>query len=262
MRQDYMKVAVLIDAENISYKYAKLILDEAGRQGTVVCRRIYGDWSDQSLSSWKSAIMEHSFNAIQQFRNTKGKNSSDSALIIDAMDLLHESNYQCMCIVSSDSDFSKLASRMRESEIYVVGMGETKTPVSFRSSCDKFLYLDVLLNKYMENEAKARKQAEAKISKEKLLKESKSDEKNGLNISVIVEEIDNIISNESSEEGWIMLSDLGSKLSQKFPDFDVRNFGFSKLSGMIKSLKEYELKSQTGTGSNPTAKVFYVRKKE
>ena len=189
MKEEFMKVAVLIDAENISFKYAKLILDEASRQGTVVCRRIYGDWSEASLSSWKTAIMEYSFNAIQQFHNTKGKNSSDSALIIDAMDLMHESNYQCMCIVSSDSDFSKLASRLRESEIYVVGMGETKTPVSFRSSCDKFLYLDVLLNKYkeMENRIKQKQEAEARSSGQ-----SKADDKSGLNKAVIIEEIDTI----------------------------------------------------------------------
>lgn len=257
MKEEIMKVAVLIDAENISFKYAKLILDEASRLGTVVCRRIYGDWSDQGLSSWKSAIMEYSFNAIQQFHNTKGKNSSDSALIIDAMDLLHTSNYQCMCIVSSDSDFSKLASRMRESEIYVVGMGETKTPVSFRSSCDKFLYLDVLLNKYREAEVRLKAQNEARNAEG-----PKDEEKSGLNRKVILEEIDNIINDESAEDGWIMLSDLGSKLSQKFPDFDVRNFGFSKLSGLIKSLKKYELKGESQAGSNPTAKVFYVRKKD
>ena len=257
MKEDIMKVAVLIDAENISFKYAKLILDEASRQGTVVCRRIYGDWSDQSLSSWKNAIMEYSFNAVQQFHNTKGKNSSDSALIIDAMDLLHGSNYQCMCIVSSDSDFSKLASRMRESEIFVVGMGETKTPVSFRSSCDKFLYLDVLLNKYKEAELKLQTQMESKNAYGQ-----KDEVQSGLNKSVIIEEIDTIIDDESSEDGWIMLSDLGSKLSQKFPDFDVRNFGFSKLSGLIKSLKRYELKGESPSGSNPTAKIFYVRKKD
>ena len=254
-----MKVAVLIDAENISFKYAKLILDEASRLGTVVCRRIYGDWSEQSLSSWKNAIMEYSFNAIQQCHNTKGKNASDSALIIDAMDLMHESNYHCMCIVSSDSDFSKLASRLRESEIYVVGMGETKTPVSFRSSCDKFLYLDVLLNKYKEAEIRLKEQEQAES---KSPNQSKTEEKSGLNKRAIIEEIDTIISDESAEDGWIMLSDLGSKLSQKFPDFDVRNFGFSKLSGLIKSLKRYELRGETTTSSNPTAKVFYVRRKD
>ena len=257
MRNDIMKVAVLIDAENISFKYAKLILDEASRHGTVVCRRLYGDWSEQSLSSWKNAIMEYSFNAIQQFHNTKGKNSSDSALIIDAMDLMHEANYQCMCIVSSDSDFSKLASRLRESEIYVIGMGEMKTPVSFRSSCDKFLYLDVLLNKYKEAEDRTRERLEARANGE-----LKTDEKSGLNKKVIIEEIDNIIADDSAEDGWIMLSDIGSKLSQKFPDFDVRNFGFSKLSGLIKSLKRYELRGESTSSSNPTAKVFYVRKKD
>ena len=136
-------------------------------------------------------------------------------------------------------------------------MGETKTPVSFRSSCDKFLYLDVLLNKYKEAEDRTRERLEARANGE-----LKTDEKSGLNKKVIIEEIDNIIADDSAEDGWIMLSDIGSKLSQKFPDFDVRNFGFSKLSGLIKSLKRYELRGESTSSSNPTAKVFYVRKKD
>ena len=179
-----VKVAILVDAENISYRYAKLILEEAASLGTVVCKRIYGDWSDNSLSSWRKPIVEYSFNAIQQFQNTKGKNSSDSALIIDAMDLLHEDSYQCICIVSSDSDFSKLASRMRESEIFVVGMGEQKTPVSFRSACDKFLYLDVL-QKEIEKE-KAEVESQSRKEKKGSDAAPSQEVESGLNRRVIV----------------------------------------------------------------------------
>ena len=251
-----MKVAILVDAENISYRYAKLILEEAGNIGAVVCKRIFGDWSENSLSSWRTPIVEYSFNAIQQFQNTKGKNSTDSALIIDAMDLLHDANYQCICIVSSDSDFSKLASRLRESEIFVVGMGEQKTPVSFRSACDKFLYLDVLQKELDKAEAeekrKQRKEAESSAAPEV---------ESGLNRKVVINEINRLLSNESSEDGWMALGELGSKLSQKFPDFDVRNFGFSKLSQFIKNTGKYEIKAEINE-ANPLSKAYYIRQKQ
>ena len=257
-----MKVAILVDAENISYRYAKLILEEAGNIGTVVCKRIYGDWSENSLSSWRTPIVEYSFNAIQQFQNTKGKNSTDSALIIDAMDLLHEDNYQCICIVSSDSDFSKLASRLRESEIFVVGMGEQKTPVSFRSACDKFLYLDVLQKELDKAEAEARRQeAENRKKKKEAEPAAQTEVESGLNRKVIINEINRLLSSESSEDGWMTLAGLGNKLNQKFPDFDVRNFGFSKLSQMIKNFGRYEFREEVNE-ANPLSKVYYIRKKQ
>lgn len=254
-----MKVAILVDAENISYRYAKLILEEAGNIGSVVCKRIYGDWSENSLSSWRKPIVEYSFNAIQQFQNTKGKNSTDSALIIDAMDLLHEESYQCICIVSSDSDFSKLASRLRESEIFVVGMGEQKTPVSFRSACDKFLYLDVLQKEIEKEKAEAEEQI--RKQKKKADTAASSEEESGLNRRVITKEINRLLSSESSEDGWMSLAEVGNKLGQKFPDFDVRNFGFSKLSQFIKSTGKYELKGEVSE-ANPLSKVYYIRRKQ
>ena len=253
-----MKVAILVDAENISYRYAKLILEEAGNMGAVVCKRIYGDWSENSLSSWRKPIVEYSFNAIQQFQNTKGKNSTDSALIIDAMDLLHEESYQCICIVSSDSDFSKLASRLRESEIFVVGMGEQKTPVSFRSACDKFLYLDVLQKELDKAEAEEKKKQKKEAASASA---SAPEEESGLNRKVVMNEINRLLSSESSEDGWMTLGELGSKLSQKFPDFDVRNFGFSKLSQFIKNLGRYEIKAEINE-ANPLSKAYYIRKKQ
>lgn len=246
-----MKVAVLVDAENIAPKYAKLVIAEASRFGNVICKRIYGDWSDAGLSSWREPIMEYSFNSVQQFHNTKGKNSSDSALIIDAMDILHGAKYQCICIISSDSDFTRLASRLRESEIYVVGMGEQKTPATFRNACDKFLYLDLLYEAIAKD---SKKVSEKKSS----IKKQMSVEESGLNMQLIITEIDSIISNESSEDGWILLAELGNGLSKKLPDFDVRNFGCSKLSQFIKALDKYELKSETPDEGGP--KVYSVKK--
>lgn len=143
MRKD-MKIAVLIDAENISSKYANTILQEASGLGNVIYKRIYGNWTSSQLGSWKQELLDHAIQPIQQYSNTSGKNSSDSALIIDAMDLLYQNRLDAFCIVSSDSDFTRLASRLRESEMYVLGMGEKKTPRAFISACNKFVYLDVL----------------------------------------------------------------------------------------------------------------------
>lgn len=153
MRKD-MKVAVLIDAENISSKYAHTILQEASSLGNVIYKRIYGNWTSTQLGPWKKQLLDHAIQPIQQYSNTAGKNSSDSALIIDAMDLLYQGKLDAFCIVSSDSDFTRLASRLRESEMYVMGIGEQKTPRSFISACNKFVYLDVL---YAEQEKKDQK---------------------------------------------------------------------------------------------------------
>ena len=194
--------------------------------------------------------MEYSIQAIQQFQNTSGKNSSDSALIIDAMDLLHEGRYQCICLVSSDSDFTRLASRLRESEIYVVGMGEQKTPTSFRSACDKFLYLDVLMRDGMpesgvskpivQNTGSGSVDGKSTLRQDDIPAEAGS----GLNLQLIIDAIDDIVSQDSDDEGWYFMGELGNRLASRFPDFDVRNFGFYKLTPFIESLKCYDVKSE------------------
>lgn len=252
------KVAVLIDAENISPKYAQLMLSEAGNFGNVICKRIYGDWSCSSLSSWKMPIMEHSINAIQQFHSASGKNASDSALIIDAMDLLHEGKYQSICIVSSDSDFTKLALRLRESEVYVVGMGEQKTLASFRSACDKFLYLDVLFKE--NSEGKEKPNPEEKEGKQQTIEISDASQ-SGLNLNTVITTINEIIDTVSDEDGWAGLATVGSVLSNKITDFDVRNFGCKKLSQFIKEQEIYEVKADCAE-SNPNNKVVYVKRKK
>lgn len=158
-----MKIAVLIDAENISSKYASIILQEASSMGNLIYKRIYGNWTTSTLNSWKKELLDNAIQPIQQYSNTVGKNSSDSALIIDAMDLLYQKRLDAFCIVSSDSDFTRLASRLRESEMFVLGMGEQKTPRAFISACNKFVYLD-LLHKASANAAKGKK---AKNSRKK-----------------------------------------------------------------------------------------------
>ncbi len=171
-----MRVAVLIDAENIPSKYADTILQEATRLGNVIIKRIYGNWTMQNMSSWKKQILEYAIHPIQQFSNTTGKNSSDSALIIDAMDLLYEKDLDAFCIVSSDSDFTRLASRLRESEKYVLGMGEQKTPRSFISTCNKFAYLD-LLQKDKNNSKEKKEQKQQPKAKQQANKSNKQGQK-------------------------------------------------------------------------------------
>ena len=171
-----MKIAVLIDAENISSKYASIILQEASSMGNLIYKRIYGNWTTPALNSWKKELLDNAIQPIQQYSNTVGKNSSDSALIIDAMDLLYQKHLDAFCIVSSDSDFTRLASRLRESEMFVLGMGEQKTPRAFISACNKFVYLDLLHKASAEaangKRAKSRKRKQGEKTTNALAKAS------------------------------------------------------------------------------------------
>ncbi len=257
MIEEGKRIAVLIDAENISPSYVKLVLDEASNYGTVVYKRIYGDWSMKSLSSWHSVILDYSIHPIQQFSNTRGKNASDSAMIIDAMDLLHTGRLQGFCIVSSDSDFTRLASRLRESEMLVIGMGEKKTPASFISACDRFSYLDVLLEEKRKAEKKAEKAkqpAPAAKAKNEKADAAESEFRTGRDLDEVVKAIGELIDEHSNEDGWIFLGSLGNGLLSRYPDFDTRNFGYRKLSEFVKSLDSFECKSSDNS-------MYYIRKK-
>lgn len=255
------KLAILIDAENISSKYAKLILDEAARFGTAICKRIYGDWSSSTSAAWKKAVMDYSIQPIQQFCNTSGKNSSDSALIIDAMDLLHAGKLQGFCIISSDSDFTRLASRLRESEMLVVGMGEQKTPASFRSACDKFLYLDVLFK-----EKQGAVSDGIRPGKQKPALSAAAEPAGELSVSPgmdkeeITKAIDELVTENSDEDGWYFMGALGNQLLNKYPDFDSRNFGYAKLTHFVRSLDAYDFKSESSPAA-PNIQLVYIRKK-
>ena len=241
------RYAVLIDADNISDKYIKLILDEISNDGIATYKRIYGDWTRPNFASWKSVLLEHSITPIQQYGYTTGKNATDSAMIIDAMDILYSGNVEGFCIVSSDSDFTRLASRLRESGMDVVGMGESKTPKAFISACNKFKYLDLL--------AKAEQAAEIQVVASK---EVHAEDKM-TNLETIKKAIITIAEENTDEGEWIFIGDIGNKLQKRYPDFDVRNFGHNKFTPFIKSLDLFEIKSERINGSNN--KLIYVREK-
>jgi len=226
-----MRVAVLIDAENVAPKYISIILNEANNLGNIIIKRIYGDWTNQQMGSWRNIILDNSVQPIQQYSNVSGKNSSDSALIIDAMDLLYSQRLDCFCIVSSDSDFTRLAARLRESEMYVLGMGEQKTPQSFISACNKFSYIDILWA------AAQPEQKEPKTSKE--------EKTTGVRLKTIRAALISIAEENSDDNGWISSSLLGNLLGKQYPDFDVRNFRYKKFVPFIESLGLFETRRES-----------------
>ncbi len=247
------KIAVLIDADNVSDKYIKYIIDEISNHGIPTYKRIYGDWTKPQLASWKNVLLDYSITPIQQYNYTTGKNSTDAALIIDAMDILYSKNVDGFCIVSSDSDFTKLAARLREAGMLVIGMGEKKTPTPFISACEKFKYLEVLGSMSMSG-----KPAEAKITKETHKHE---EQKVGMtSIDILIAAIKTIITEISDEDGWAFLGELGSTLNKRYPDFDTRNYGFTKLTPFVASLNQFEIRS-TKT-SNPSISLKYIRNRE
>ena len=237
------RLALLIDAENVSGKYIKPIMDELTNEGTITYKRIYGDWTRPALSSWKSVLLNHSITPIQQYSYTTGKNSTDSAMIIDAMDILYSGNADGFCIVSSDSDYTRLVVRLRESGMHVIGMGEKKTPAPFISACNRFLYLE-LLDKQSKNQTKERVNADTA-------------EHEGVDLETIKRAIAAIVEEVSDEDGWASLSELGNILLRRYPSFDVRNFGFQKLTPFIKSLGIFEIYSVPSERGN--VRVVYVR---
>lgn len=247
IKQD-KKIAVLIDADNVSEKYIKLIFDELSSIGTPTYKRIYGDWTKPQLSSWKGVLLEYSITPIQQYAYTTGKNATDASLIIDAMDILYSSNVDGFCIVSSDSDFTRLASRLRESGMSVIGMGERKTPQPFIAACEKFKYLDILGKKPGELEA------------EMVAKDGKAQKAGLISKEQLIEAIHNIITEISDEDGWAFLGEVGSVLNKRYPDFDTRNYGFAKLTPLVSSLKHFEIRSRKTV--NKSVSLKYIRNKD
>ncbi|RJE47991.1 MULTISPECIES: NYN domain-containing protein [unclassified Dehalobacter] len=244
------KIAVLIDADNVSEKYIKYIFDEIANHGTPTYKRIYGDWTKPNLASWKTVLLNYSITPIQQYSYTTGKNATDAALIIDAMDILYSKSVDGFCIVSSDSDFTKLASRLREAGMYVIGMGEKKTPQPFIAACEKFKYLEVLgvipASPYETNEqAKTRVQG--------------TPQEGMASIDELIEAIKIIVTESSDEDGWAFLGEVGIKLNKRYPDFDTRNYGHVKLTPLIASLKQFEIQSRRT--SNPNISHKYIRNK-
>ena len=274
-----MRVAVLIDAENISSKYASTILQEASSLGNIIYKRIYGNWTTPVLSSWKKQLLENAIQPIQQYSNTTGKNSSDSALIIDAMDLLYQKRLDAFCIVSSDSDFTRLASRLREDEMFVLGMGEQKTPRSFISACNKFSYLDLLYKDRSATSEKKKKKrsktqnntqpfdtpkhAPTKTTEELALTEdasetfSSTDWGDGSSIEVVTETLRELSEEFCGDDGWILSARLGGLLLKRLPDFDTRNFGFKKFVPFIESLRTFESKTITSEEDQGVKTIYF-----
>jgi len=203
-------------------------LTEIAKLGIASVKQIYGDWTTPQLSSWKDKLLGHSIHPIQQFRYTKGKNATDSAMIIDAMDLLYTGNYSAFCIVSSDSDFTRLASRIRESGSKVYGFGQKKTPKPFVAACDRFIYTEVLT-------PPAKSQSDPPGIKPRSAKELQTD-------SALIESIKTAINAQSNDAGWAQLGPIGSYLNKTQTDFDSRNYGFAKLGDLIKAIKSFDVK--------------------
>ncbi|MEW9624091.1 NYN domain-containing protein [Rhodanobacter geophilus] len=223
------KLAVLIDADNARPAIVEGLLAEIAKYGTAHVKRIYGDWTKPDLNGWKEVLLRHSIQPIQQFRYTVGKNATDSAMIIDAMDLLYSGRFDGFCIVSSDSDFTRLASRIRESGLTVYGFGEKKTPEPFRTACDKFIYTEVLVSVGESEPAAAPKPRSAK--------ELRGDAR-------LMNLLRGTIEAASDEAGWASLGAVGSIVNKQSPDFDPRNYGYAKLSGLIKGIGLFEIEER------------------
>lgn len=251
-----LKIALLIDAENISQKYIKLIFDELSNYGTATSKRIYGDWTSAEMKTWKDALLENGLMPIQTFQNTSGKNSTDSALIIDAMDILFSKNVDAFCIISSDSDFTRLIARLREDGKFVLGMGEKKTPQSLIKVCDKFIYLDVdkeeknYINKKSEEKDKTENRAKNTFIRKKLppIEPEK------------IVQLEKIIDESCGENDWANLGEVGNRMQKLFPDFEAKNYGYKKLSDLLQNYPQFIIDIRP-IKDNPNGKNIYIKNK-
>ena len=235
-------LAVLIDADNAQPSITEGLLSEVAKFGISSVKRIYGDWTTPSLSGWKTVLLEHSIQPIQQFRYTVGKNATDSAMIIDAMDLLYTRRFDGFCLVSSDSDFTRLASRMREEGVIVYGFGEQKTPKSFVSACDKFIFTEVL---------RSQENAEPAVKK-KTGKDLKGDTK-------LVNLFRSAIEAASEESGWANMGAVGSTIAKQAPEFDPRNYGYKKLGELAVAIRLFDIDERVQ--SDGQSRSVYIRDK-
>lgn len=275
------RYALLIDGDNISHKYIDLILRELRSFGSVTIRRVYGDWTANSKKGWRDKLLENSLTPVQQYNYTIGKNSSDFALVIDAMDILYSNNVDGYVLVSSDSDFTKLAMRLREAGKHVIGMGESKTPSPFVKACENFLTLDMLYklssdsdkkkssrqnrkNAVDKNQAKKRSGKKHQEFDEEIVAEEGIDEVDVsleevlpiTDIEDIKEAILSIVENDSDEDGWTFLADLPRKIQKIYPDFDHRNYGYRKFAKMIEDINGLKIRREDS--SNGVTKLLYV----
>lgn len=261
--QQDVRLAVLIDADNISHHYVKGMMEEIARYGTPTIKRIYGDWTKPNLGGWKTILLDYAISPIQQFNYTTGKNATDSAMTIDAMDILFTEKVDAFCLVSSDSDFTKLATRLRESGKTVYGIGEQKTPNPFIAACDRFIFLEILDEddedsdeNVTESTNKSKQKDQAKTTPTKVKHKKRAIQSvNKKTIRFISQTIQDV----EDDNGWAYLGEVGNLLLKKQPSFDPRNFGFSKLTNMLNSMDNFEIDIRdAGTGST-NSKHVYVR---
>ncbi|WP_258105310.1 NYN domain-containing protein [Marinoscillum sp. MHG1-6] len=243
---DNLKLAVLIDGDNIPSAHVKEMMEEIAKYGNPTIKRIYGDWTKPGLNKWKSLLLENAITPIQQYAYTSGKNATDSAMIIDAMDILYTEKVNGFCLVSSDSDFTRLATRLREAGMQVIGIGERKTPEPFIVACDRFIYIEILKNTSEEKTENNLEQS-GKSTVDKITRKE-------------IKLISTTISDLSDDDGWAFLGDVGGLLQKKQPNFDARNYGFDKLTPLIKSIGSFEVEQR----ENPKSKnkLIYVRNKD
>jgi uncharacterized LabA/DUF88 family protein len=248
--QKDLRLAVLIDADNVPYSNIKGMMEEITKYGTPTLKRIYGDWTQPTLSGWKKVLLENAITPIQQYSYTSGKNSSDSALIIDAMDILYSGKADGFCIISSDSDFTRLATRLREAGMKVFGIGQKKTPTPFIVACDKFIYIEIITPAETENALETESKTERQPPKESIQKVNKE----------VIKLISTTITDLADEDGWAFLGEVGNLILKKQPDFDPRNYGFAKLTPLIKSINKFEINERVT--DNTRIKHVYIRLKQ
>lgn len=246
-----LKLAVLIDADNVPSSYVKGMMEEIAKYGIPTFKRIYGDWTKPNLAGWKSILLENAITPVQQYGYTTGKNSTDSAMIIDAMDILYTGKVDGFCIISSDSDFTKLATRLRESGMKVFGFGEKKTPNPFIVACDKFIYIEILKGTSGSRIIETKSPIANKDVKHETIQQINKE---------ILDLISDTVEDLADEDGWAFLGEVGSLLIKKKPDFDPRNYGFEKLTPLIKSLKEIFDIDERLT-ERASIKLVYIRTK-
>jgi len=236
------RLSVLIDADNAQPSITEGLLSEVAKYGVASVKRIYGDWTTPSLTGWKSVLLEHSIHPVQQFRYTVGKNATDTAMIIDAMDLLYTRRFDGFCLVSSDSDFTRLASRIREEGLLVYGFGEQKTPKAFVSACDKFIFTEVL--RFQESAEPAVKRKKAN--------ELKGDAK-------LVTLLRTALAAASDESGWAHLGAVGSNIAKQAPEFDPRNYGYAKLGELAAATRLFDIDERVQSDGH--SRSIYIRDK-
>ncbi|MEI9935395.1 MAG: NYN domain-containing protein [Ferruginibacter sp.] len=251
MQKHELRFAVLIDADNVPSDNLREMMEEIAKYGTPTYKRIYGDWTKPHVNRWKNPLLEHAITPIQQYSYTQGKNATDSAMIIDAMDILYTGKVDGFCIISSDSDFTRLALRLREAGMQVIGMGQKKTPSPFIAACNKFIYIEILKSKDKNSNIDIDEDKAGEETEPVILKIDRG----------LINLISASVTDLADESGWAFLGEVGNLLLKKQPDFDPRNYGFKKLAVLIKHTNLFEIDERLTDKGNGNIKHVYIRVK-